>query len=735
VAKQSRIDVFISSTSIDLPEYRAAVRDAILSLGMFPSGMEHWPVSGENPVDLCRKMVGDAELYVGVFAKRYGWMPDGFRSITEMEYDWAGDVKRNGSPMPRLCFVMKDDFPFPDSEESDDAKQGLARFKARVKKEAVGFFTTPTDLKAQVLAALAPFAPRPLTPAERLRRNLQLVLPILFLLVLVVLGTVYILTTREPEFPPNSPFNIAIANFVADPSAGLSQADAERLSEQFYSNLKVAVDVINPDLTKVAGTMGIWEPRLIGTVRGATAAERDENAEALVKRLKETKNAEVHILVYGIITKQEDGQVAVIPEFYNFHPSPELNEVRGRFAIATALATPNESLMSTLSVQLLVRAELLSLITQGLSLMTAGVYDRAYNAYEQALDVGGPDMSGKELLHILMGNAATFNYNNQVALGTAKDLATKLPVLLDQAEASYNNAVALNTAYSRAYAGLGGVAYLRVVRGVADKQDWAALDEAALAAVEAAFDKGLVAADIPESADIPTKVKFGKAQVAMLRYLRDSRRSLQTEAQAAWQQADQGFAAVIADYGDGTNPRVKEFAAQANGYRALLRREQGDFSGAVSFYELAADLTDLPARKQLFIRSIAQITADERRAARDIDGALTAYDELLALKMPPSEKGAIYFQKCKMLSEADRAAESLACFEEAVKLDLTAAPVVAASLWVELGNKYYDGGRLAECITAYEKAIALDPQGQGHLTRLIDETKAEFAAITPTPTP
>jgi tetratricopeptide (TPR) repeat protein len=54
---------------------------------------------------------------------------------------------------------------------------------------------------------------------------------------------------------------------------------------------------------------------------------------------------------------------------------------------------------------------------------------------------------------------------------------------------------------------------------------------------------------------------------------------------------------------------------------------------------------------------------------------------------------------------------------------------------VELGNKYYDGGRLAECITAYEKAIALDPQGQGHLTRLIDETKAEFAAITPTPTP
>lgn len=49
------MDVFISSTSIDLPEHRTAVRDAILSFGLFPSGMEHWPVSGENPVELCQQ--------------------------------------------------------------------------------------------------------------------------------------------------------------------------------------------------------------------------------------------------------------------------------------------------------------------------------------------------------------------------------------------------------------------------------------------------------------------------------------------------------------------------------------------------------------------------------------------------------------------------------------------------------------------------------------------------------
>lgn len=48
-----QIGVFISSTSIDLPEHRAAVRDAILHLGLFPSGMETWLVQGENPVEWC----------------------------------------------------------------------------------------------------------------------------------------------------------------------------------------------------------------------------------------------------------------------------------------------------------------------------------------------------------------------------------------------------------------------------------------------------------------------------------------------------------------------------------------------------------------------------------------------------------------------------------------------------------------------------------------------------------
>lgn len=154
--KSPRVDVFISSTMIDLPEYRDAVRDAIISLGLHPSGLEHWPVGGENSVELCKRMVEDAEIYIGVFAHRYGWRPDGdgTKSITEMEYDWAGQVIRDGKPIPRLCFIVKDNYPWPTDQVEIEANADLKRFKAKVRANQVGFFTTSDDLKAQVTLAL-----------------------------------------------------------------------------------------------------------------------------------------------------------------------------------------------------------------------------------------------------------------------------------------------------------------------------------------------------------------------------------------------------------------------------------------------------------------------------------------------------------------------------------------------------------------------------------------------------
>ncbi len=158
MTSRQRIDVFISSTSLDLPEYRRAVTEAILALGLFPSGMETWAVRDESAIALCRRKIDEAEIYLGIYAYRYGWTPDGFsgKSITELEYDWAGE-----RGIPRLRFIMADAHPWPESEkEQGVAQEMLNAFKKRLKQEVVGFFTTPHDLKAQVIAALAGYAPK-----------------------------------------------------------------------------------------------------------------------------------------------------------------------------------------------------------------------------------------------------------------------------------------------------------------------------------------------------------------------------------------------------------------------------------------------------------------------------------------------------------------------------------------------------------------------------------------------
>lgn len=132
--------VFISSTAIDLPEYRQAVEAAILELNLSPSGMERWPVSGKGGVDLCRGMVDKADIFIGIYAYRYGWQPDGKVSVTEMEYDWAKERK-----IPQLCFVMDKKHPWPQDRIEDDtaAREKLTAFKKRVMGDlTVGMFTS-----------------------------------------------------------------------------------------------------------------------------------------------------------------------------------------------------------------------------------------------------------------------------------------------------------------------------------------------------------------------------------------------------------------------------------------------------------------------------------------------------------------------------------------------------------------------------------------------------------------
>lgn len=94
----------ISSTIQDLPQHRGEVKEACLQQEMFPDTMEHLPASDLNAISVSIEKVNNADIYLGVFGNRYGYVPDGYNmSITEMEYDHA--VERG---IHRIIFVMDD---------------------------------------------------------------------------------------------------------------------------------------------------------------------------------------------------------------------------------------------------------------------------------------------------------------------------------------------------------------------------------------------------------------------------------------------------------------------------------------------------------------------------------------------------------------------------------------------------------------------------------------------------
>src|SRR5579871_4887048 len=114
--------VFISSTSRDLGKFRAKVKEAVLRAGAFPIAMEEFDATARNALQLCYDEVQKADIFIGIYAHRYGYAPgadstfrtvsgeqrsgDGETGITQLEYLWARE-----RDLPLLLYVLdnKDD--------------------------------------------------------------------------------------------------------------------------------------------------------------------------------------------------------------------------------------------------------------------------------------------------------------------------------------------------------------------------------------------------------------------------------------------------------------------------------------------------------------------------------------------------------------------------------------------------------------------------------------------------
>jgi tetratricopeptide (TPR) repeat protein len=174
VATRPVLRIFISSTAVDLLDYREKVRDAVLRLEGLPIAMETFSAKSGQPVDECRRMAADADAVICIVAHRYGYVPppelggDGERSITWLEVDAA---KRAGKPV--FAFLVDPKAPWTGVKEQDrlvsepekaqeifKAVQKLQEFKAYLGREFTRqAFTGSEELAKNVAITLANFTP------------------------------------------------------------------------------------------------------------------------------------------------------------------------------------------------------------------------------------------------------------------------------------------------------------------------------------------------------------------------------------------------------------------------------------------------------------------------------------------------------------------------------------------------------------------------------------------------
>ncbi len=170
--------IFVSSSFQDLQDYRLAAIRILRQLGHEVVAMEDFVAASMVPLEFVLKKVEQCELFVGLFAWRYGYVPKkkdgskpkppipgikkatyGITSITHYEYLYA---KQNN--IKCLAFLLDESVPWPphlidgfstlDPLAPKDSK-AIRTLRSKLQEDAiVSYFSNPSDLEARVSAAV-----------------------------------------------------------------------------------------------------------------------------------------------------------------------------------------------------------------------------------------------------------------------------------------------------------------------------------------------------------------------------------------------------------------------------------------------------------------------------------------------------------------------------------------------------------------------------------------------------
>jgi hypothetical protein len=160
--KDKKLQVFVSSTYIDLIEERQAAVEAILSSGHIPAGMELFSAGDESQMTVIERWIDESDVYLLILGGRYGSIDKKTgKSYTHLEYEYA--LKQN---KPLFAVVISD--KALDQKVSKDGRKVIEQdnnhllkdFRSEVCSTLVKFWEDKKDIKLAVHETLSDFSYR-----------------------------------------------------------------------------------------------------------------------------------------------------------------------------------------------------------------------------------------------------------------------------------------------------------------------------------------------------------------------------------------------------------------------------------------------------------------------------------------------------------------------------------------------------------------------------------------------
>ncbi|EHJ92870.1 DUF4062 domain-containing protein [Vreelandella boliviensis] len=157
---KKRLQVFISSTYIDLIEERQAAVGAVLKSGHIPAGMELFTAGDKSQLEIIKRWIDESDVYMLILGGRYGSVePESGVSYTELEYNYALENDK-----PLFSVVIKEDAleekvkVVGTSILEKERPAELKIFREKVLSNMSSFFEDEKDIRLCVMESLPDIA-------------------------------------------------------------------------------------------------------------------------------------------------------------------------------------------------------------------------------------------------------------------------------------------------------------------------------------------------------------------------------------------------------------------------------------------------------------------------------------------------------------------------------------------------------------------------------------------------